>query len=129
YPVEPYFPKEMQGMNYIKRLVGLGGETLAVFAGDLYVTRDLHYEHMLDGPAPNDNEKWQHPFKYRPPNDNDAWQFPYMYPNDETALQAFADGKFSIVRKTPDQIMAVRRIVFDLDKQPKSPTGILKTRW
>lgn len=115
YPVEPYSPAEMQGMNYIKRLVGTGGETIAVFSGDLYTTRDLKYEHI---PAAN-----------RPQRDDDAWQFRYMYPSDSVAKEFFQSGKFAIIRKTPDEIMAVRRIVFDLDKQPKTPTGVRKVRW
>ncbi len=128
WPVEPYTPKEMQGMNYIKRLVGLGGETIAVFAGDLYVTRDLHYEHISTKP-PNENTRWKFPINYRPPNENDAWQFPFMYPNDPVAVEAFINGRFEIVRKTPDQILAMRRIVFNLDEQPKSVTGKARTRW
>ena len=118
YPVEPYTPKEMQGMNYIKRLVAAGGdrgETIAVFGGDLYASSDIRYDHI--------------PTDKRPPSENDAWQFPYMYPSDPVAIKAFEEGRIPIVRKTPDQIEAMRRIVFDLDKQPKSRTGIRRTRW
>jgi signal peptidase I len=119
FPVEPFSVTkqpdgslDMQGMNYIKRLVALGGETLAVFAGDLYVTRDLHFEN-----------------RPRPANDLDLWQFRYMYPQDPEALKYFHEGKFEIVRKDPNHILAMRRIVFDLDKQPKSRTGIHRVRW
>jgi signal peptidase I len=115
YPVEPYYKEEMQGMNYIKRLVGLGGETIAVFAGDLYTTRKLTYDHI--------------PLERRPQNDLDAWQFRYMYTDDQVAKEFFRSGGFEMIRKTPDQIVAVRRIVFDLDKQPKSREGIRRTRW
>jgi signal peptidase I len=52
-----------------------------------------------------------------------------MYPNDPTAVALFMNGGFEIVRKTPDQILAMRRIVFDLDKQPRSRSGIVRTRW
>jgi signal peptidase I len=115
YPVEPYSPAEMQGMNYIKRLVGLGGETIAVFMGDLYTTRDLTYDHILP--------------EERPQNELDAWQFRYMYTKDQKAKDYFKEGKFQIVRKDPDQILAVKRIVFNLDRQPKSREGVRKTRW
>jgi signal peptidase I len=122
YPVEPFAEKDMQGMNYIKRLVGIGGnkpgepgETIAVFAGDLYKTRDLNYDQI--------------PAEKRPPSEKDAWHFDYMYPNDPVAVEYFKDGKFEIIRKTPDQMLAMRRIVFDLDHQPKSAEGIKKTRW
>jgi len=115
YPVEPYSAKEMQGMNYIKRLVGLGGETLAVYNGDLYSNRTLDYSHI--------------PGDQRPPRELDAWEFRYMYPGDEKARQAFREGKFVPIRKNPGEILATRRIVFDLDKQPKTPQGIRKVRW
>jgi signal peptidase I len=121
YPVEPFVVTaqnsslDLQGMNYIKRLVGLGGETLAVFAGDLYTTTDLDYKHI-----PRDQQ---------PQNELEAWQFRYMYAKDDVAKKYFKAGKFKIVRKTPDQVLAVRRIVFDLDHQPDGPIGIRKTRW
>ncbi|MCE9533629.1 MAG: S26 family signal peptidase [Planctomycetes bacterium] len=114
YPVEPYAAREMQGMNYIKRLIGLGGETVAVFNGDLYTTRSLKYDHI-----PNEQK----------PKETDAWQFRYMYPSDPKAVETFQEGKFEIVRKSPPEILAMRRIVFDLDKQPKSRQGIRRVRW
>lgn len=130
YPVEPYAPKEMQGMNYIKRLVGTGGETIAVFAGDLYTTRDLRYGHISND-APTEDMLWQYPISYRPRTPDDAWRFPFMYPNDADAVTKFKnkEGGFDIVRKTPDQILAMRRMVFDLDHQPKSLSGVRRTRW
>lgn len=128
YPVEPYAPKEMQGMNYIKRLVGLGGETIAVFGGDLYVTRNLRYEHIPAQP-PKEEDLWHYPINYRPSSDDEAWRFPFMYPNDPVAIETFQNSGFEIVRKTPDQILAMRRIVFDLDKQPRNIKGIRRTRW
>jgi signal peptidase I len=115
FPKEPYSIEERQGMNYIKRLVGLSGETLAVFNGDLYTTRALDYAHI----PPAD----------RPERELDAWWPRYMYPNDPVAIERFQQGKFDIVRKTPDEILAVRRIVFDLDQQPKSIQGVRRVRW
>jgi len=123
YPVEPFSitqqptsdAKDMQGMNYIKRLVGLGFETVAVFAGDLYVTRDLTYDHI--------------PPDQRPPSEFDAWQFRYMYTKDEVAKEYFKKGKYELVRKSPEEIMAVRRIVYDLNHQPQSLQGVRRTRW
>lgn len=120
YPVEPYSRSDMTAMNYIKRLVGLPGETIAIYQGDLYRTDKLKYE-----TAP------------RPDNPNDLWQPEYMYANRRTgnfeandeALGYFMAGKFEMIRKTPKEILAVRRLVFDLDLQPKSLTGKLKTRW
>ena len=57
-------------MNYIKRLIGLPGETIAVYYGDLYVTRDLKYENRV---RPTDPEQQR---------DRDA-----MYENDAEATR------------------------------------------
>ncbi len=115
FPVEPFSPVEKGGMNYIKRLVGLSGETVAVFNGDLYTCKDLTYQNI--------------PQEQRPPHPEDAWQFRYMYTKDPAAKEHFRAGKFEIVRKSPDEILAVRRIVFDLDHQPTGRQGVRRQRW
>jgi signal peptidase I len=122
YPVEPQ--KNHVPMNYIKRLIGLPGETIAIYYGDLYVSRDLKYEDQL------------------PPHDVDAArERPAMYENDEKAAALFttqvetqfapaADGKkFEIIRKGPNDILAVRRLVFDNDCQPADLKGKRPPRW
>src|SRR2546422_407672 len=43
YPQEPYHASDKTAMNYIKRLCGLPGETIAIYKGDLYVTESLTY--------------------------------------------------------------------------------------
>ena len=65
------FPGNAQ-MNYIKRLVGLPGETIRVYEGDLYTTT-----------------------KSEP-----------------------GDGDFSIARKPPDVLLAMRQLVHDTDYDP-----------
>jgi signal peptidase I len=115
YPVEPYSPIDRQAMNYIKRLVGLGGETIAVYKGDLYVNRTLTYAG-----------------RPQPDRELDRWVYWYMYPSDEEAVQLFRNpdgGGFEMIRKDPDQILAMRRPVFNLDEQPEGLTGELRTRW
>lgn len=112
FPQEPYHPKELQAMNYIKRLVGLPGETIAVYKGDLYRTTDLTYP---------DND--------RPKRAEDYWTIENTYPADKAAVAHFQAGKFEVIRKTPDEILTVRRLVFDLDQQPAGQTGPLRTRW
>ena len=44
YPKAPYNATEKTAMNYIKRLIGLPGETIAIYKGDLYRATSLHYE-------------------------------------------------------------------------------------
>jgi signal peptidase I len=112
YPAEPYHAIEKTAMNYIKRLIGLPGETIAIHDGDLYQTTKLKY---ADRPRPD-----------RP---QDLWMKQYTYENDPDAIALFNQGGFEIIRKSPDEILAVRRLVFDLDRQPKSLTGIPRMRW
>src|SRR5262245_5418513 len=114
YPIEPYSPKDRSVMNYIKRLVGLPGETIAVYKGDLYRSTQFRYERHA-----------------RPAQLNDYWAYWYMYRCDPEAVRLFKEGGggFEIVRKRPDQILAMRRIVFDLDHLPKRVTDWRKVRW
>lgn len=112
YPERPFEPTEQTTMNYIKRLIGLPEETIAVYGGDLYVARGIDYSGEL-----------------RPENPLDAWKSTYMYRDAWVATEAFQQGKFSLIRKSPEQIIAVRRPVFDLDHQPTALSGAKKTRW
>jgi signal peptidase I len=116
FPQEPYNQAEKTAMNYIKRLCGLPGETLAIYKGDLYVTEKLTY-----------------PGRPRPDRPLDLWKHErdhdYTYFRDPDAIALFQSGGFQPVRKTPEQILVVRRLVFDLDRQPKGLTGVAKTRW
>src|SRR5262245_5920165 len=112
YPEEPYSRAEKSAMNYIKRLIGLPGETIAIYKGDLYRTDALKYEG-----------------KIQPNRSLDLWKHDYTYPNDPGAAAYFNGGLFEPIRKDPDQILAVRRLVFDLDLPPRGLTGIAQTRW
>jgi signal peptidase I len=112
YPVEPQ--KGQTPMNYIKRLCGLPRETIAIFNGDLYVLEGLEYPPET------------HP---RPENPKDLWRSEYMYSNDDAALAAWRDGKFTILRKSPDLILAMRRLVYDNDQQAKDLIGKVPPRW
>ena len=115
YPEAPFQLKDKVAMNYIKRLVGLPGETIAVFGGDLYVATDLDYSWQKKATTPEQL--------------NDAWKIEWTYQSDPTAIEHFQAGKFRILRKSPEEIMAVRRIVFDFDHQPKSLRDGDRTRW
>lgn len=145
FPEQPYSPTEMSAMNYIKRLVGLPGETIAVYKGDLYRTTALAYPDRQPFGRPEDRWRLRWP---QPPRDDPAWQEPgrreaedqsgptlfvpsrdNTYTNDPTALALFQAGGFEPIRKSPDEILAVRRLVFDLDRQPKSLTGVARIRW
>lgn len=89
-------------LNFIKRLVGLPGETIAIQGGDVYVNSDIKYP---DHPEPSD------PLE--------AWRSTFMYPSkdelDSPAVKAFDEGRFAIIRKPPDKIVSMRRPVYDND--------------
>ena len=118
YPEEPYSRSEKSAMNYIKRLIGLPGETIGIYKGDLYRTTALTY-----------------PGRPRPTRLEDLWKMnsaegaDYTYSGDEEAVALFNKGGFEPIRKTPKEILTVRRLVFDLDQQPKNLSGVAKTRW
>jgi signal peptidase I len=112
-PLEKNVPK-----NYIKRLLGLPGEILAIFFGRIF--------HI---PAP---EPGQPPYFNDPANPeidpNNLWKKDVgMHENEGKEL--FAAGKFSIVRKTPHVMMAMRRIVYDNDFPAKDLQSPAWQRW
>ncbi|HLJ95784.1 MAG TPA: signal peptidase I, partial [Gemmataceae bacterium] len=108
YPNEPQ--KGHVPMNYIKRLIGLPGETIAIHRGKLYVLDSLKYD---DSQAP----------------ELDRWERHYMHIDDAEAQKLFREGKFHMLRKSPLEIMAVRRLVFDNEHQPKDLIGKAPPRW
>jgi hypothetical protein len=112
-PVENGSPK-----NYIKRLLGLPGQILAIFFGQLF-----SFE-------PEDGEPSPYEEDLRNPNINrlDLWKEQYMHVDEEKSHKLFDEGKFKIVRKPPDVMMALRRIVYDNDFQAKE-LGVEFKRW
>lgn len=127
YPEEPQ--KNHVAANYIKRAMGFGGETVAIYRGDLYVTMSLAY-------PPGD-------LYPRPDDPRDLWKSEYMYssgPASAQGQQLFAasreagftervPGGFRVVRKEEDQLLADRRLVWDNDKQPRDLLGRVPPRW
>jgi signal peptidase I len=107
-PMENNTPK-----NYIKRLLGLPGELLAIFFGRIY--------------------RWTPPRNAPPPFDDlkdgnvdakDLWhKEPFMHIDDKTSREWFEDGQFEILRKSPRTMLAMRRIVYDNDYQAKDLKG------
>lgn len=98
-------------MNYIKRLVGLPGETVGIWYGDLY---------RWQGEKPGAVDE-------RIPQ-RDRWMKDSMHENE--ALDILQGGKhFEILRKSPEKILALRRIVYDNDQPAKDLEGVLPPRW
>jgi Signal peptidase, peptidase S26 len=109
YPVTPV--KNGTPTNYIKRLLGLPGELLAVFFGRVF--------HSTPAKTPFDDSA---------ANPNDLWQSAFMHKNEKDSHDAFERGEFEILRKPPHVLMAMRRIVHDNDFQATDLKGKLD-RW
>ncbi|HEY7309593.1 MAG TPA: S26 family signal peptidase [Gemmataceae bacterium] len=108
------YPYAKQSMLYLKRLAGLPGETIAISGGELYVLRPdkgLVYEEV------EAHQEVKDPQEART----------LAHENDPEALARFEKGEFEILRKSPEQILAMRHIVYDNDhrhdKQPPRWTG------
>jgi signal peptidase I len=108
YPKQPQM--NFTPMNYIKRLIGLPGETIVIYYGKLYALNGLSYD---DGQVPP----------------AERWEPPYMHSDDERALELFRQGKADIARKPPREMLAVRRLVYDNDFQAKDLVGKIPPRW
>lgn len=144
YPVSPQ--KFLGAQNYIKRLWGLGGETIAIWRGDLYVTDSLSFP----PPEPDENgfprpeDLWINDFCYNRSRSHhgnrDEWQpdfrlsaaldrhEPIRRERAEQAVNRFQQsqesgftdaGGFRLIRKSDEILEAMKRIVYDGDHQSK----------
>lgn len=137
FPVDPQVKYTAQ--NYIKRLWGFGGETIAISRGDLYATRTLTYPaDELDGrgapkyPRPDDpTHLWEGPeaeYLSKTTPKLKAAGPDFTYHNADAAYDAFVTarkngfpaGGFDLIRKSDDQMLAMRRIVYDNDFQSRT---------
>jgi signal peptidase I len=125
YPGDSSFPRtgpfrDGVPMNYIKRLVGLSGETIAIHNGDLYALapdKGPQYDDLKDITDPAQRAELA----------KQLWQKKYMHVNE--SAEAFNRGEFQILRKSPDNILAMRRIVYDNDHQASDLGGPRWARW
>jgi signal peptidase I len=101
YPEKPM--KDYTPMNYIKRLIGLPNETIAIYYGKIYVLSPDKGLRFDDSDVP----------------ELDRWQYKYMHVNDDRALALWDKKEFRILRRPPDVVMAERRIVYDYDHPAK----------
>ena len=103
-------------MNYIKRCIGLPGETIAICGGKLY------FLSPDKGPHYDDYEK----AKQDPALMATLWKKENMHIDE--AADLFRKGRFQIIRKDPENILAMMRLVFDNDHPSKSDP-ISTDRW
>ncbi|HTU17200.1 MAG TPA: S26 family signal peptidase [Gemmataceae bacterium] len=123
YPGDDRFPtsgphRNHVPMNYIKRLIGLSGETIAIRGGDLY------YLSPEKSPHYDDYDKAKQDPEMMPT----LWQKEHMHIDDEQARDRFKKGEFQIVRKDPENILSMMRIVFDND-HPSRLNPASTDRW
>ena len=96
YPEAPQ--KENTPLNYIKRLIGLPGETIGIHYGKLYVLpADKSPGYPQDANV----------------NPLDLWHKMYMHQGDAEALLLQLNSPFQILRKPLDVLLAEKRIVYD----------------
>jgi signal peptidase I len=124
YPGDNQFPrtgpqKNYVPMNYIKRLIGLPGETIAIRGGKLYVLPPDK------SPKYDDTEEAAHDPQLR----SLLWQTDHMHRDDDQALRLFGRGLFQILRKNPETLLAMRRLVYDNDHPARDLVGQLLPRW
>jgi signal peptidase I len=104
-------------VNYIKRLMGLPGEIVAIFFGQLFrMTPDPAVP--IPG-APKDVPPLDLWTKAAQPRGTEYTDF---------VNKGFETGAFEIIRKPPVVMLAMRRIVFDNNFQP-SDLKMLPARW
>jgi signal peptidase I len=126
FPGNPDFPrsgpqKNYVPMNYIKRLIGLSGETIAICGGKLY--------HI-----PSDDPRAPHFDDYEksrtdPELAANLWQLKYAHQNDRALNELWkVPGLFQIIRKKPDNVLGMRRLVYDND-HPASDLPRSFDRW
>jgi signal peptidase I len=124
FPGDSNFPrtgpvKQHVPINYIKRLIGLPGETIAIHRGKLWVLPPDK------SPRYDDVEK----AKGDPGAQIQLWKFEHMHHDDEQALTLFKNGEFAIIRKKPENLLSMRRIVYDNDHQAQDLQGEQYQRW
>jgi signal peptidase I len=104
---------------YVKRLFGLPGETVAIHLGRAYrlpVDKGLHYDDVKK--ARGDVKALRR-----------LWRPEHMHRDDAEAARRFRKGEFQIIRKGPETVLALRRLVYDHDHPAKDLKGLLWQRW
>ncbi len=125
FPGESNFPytgpvKRHTPMNYIKRLDGKSGETIGIHRGKLWVLSPEK------SPKYDDYER----AKNDPSLMAQLWRREFLHHDDPRAKELFYEGQFDIVRKKPENLLAMRRLVYDNDHQARDLLGSEKhQRW
>ncbi len=117
FPGDEGFPsrsgpvKKHSPMNYIKRLIGLPGETIAIHLGKLYVLPPEKH--------PPKKYKDFEDAKGDPDKLSQLWRPGNMHSEDPDMVKLFNEGAFEIIRKPPAVILSMMRLVYDNDHQAR----------
>ncbi|MFL5245925.1 MAG: S26 family signal peptidase [Gemmataceae bacterium] len=110
YPVNPQ--KDYTPQNYIKREIGLSGETIGIHRGKLYCLAP-------EEPPPFDDSKVAA---------EDLWHREYMHEDDQEMIKRLEHRKgFRILQKPTKTMLAEMRIVYDNDHPAKDMASF--PRW
>jgi len=121
YPQGPQ--KNFVPINYIKRLLGLPGETIAIHGGDIYV---LPPE---DSPKYDDSALSPEDRRKVPAMHSHAARIGDINERSAPILRLFRDGKFRIVRKPPAVLLEMMRLVYDNDHPAQDLPANEWKRW
>jgi signal peptidase I len=110
-PAELPAGRPAQPVTYVKRLVGLPGERIAIHRGKLFVLPAEQGPPGLAGSAPEKDAARDNPLV------------------DEEGVKLFAAGKFRILRKEPCHLLALRRLVYDSRHPARDLTEPGYRRW
>jgi signal peptidase I len=128
FPISGPF-KQHTAMNYIKRLIGLPGETLAIHRGNIYILSPKALSPDGTHPYPDDEKL----LREHPELRKLMWQTnrasthdwihqtegPVSETKESAARKLFAEGKYAILRKPPSIITEVMRLVYNNDLPAK----------
>jgi signal peptidase I len=127
-------------LNYIKRLIGLPGETIAIYGGKIYIlspataaAQGLQYPDCYRLRYPDDqNKDGDRPLNAEENKQRalELWQKRFMtFPDERKVRELFENGHFVILRRPPEVLLAMRRIVFDNNHLPNDADGKALKRW
>jgi signal peptidase I len=126
WPESGPYTRNYVPMNYIKRLIGLSGEIIAVHGGNLYripadkVPTEVQKDFADDAEDSASDGSPQ------------LWQMRYTHTKVGTEARRFFDENrslFEIIRKPPDTMLAMSRIVYDHDHPARDLTDERWRRW
>jgi signal peptidase I len=126
WPESGPYTRNYVPMNYIKRLIGLPGEIIAVHGGNLYripadkVPPEIRKDFADDA---DDSARDGSP---------QLWQMRYTHTKVGTEARRFFEENrslFDIIRKPPETMLAMSRIVYDNDHPARDLTGKRWERW